>query len=219
MKPSFCCPWRQAAAPGGWLLPSFCCPWRLASALVLPLAAVCCPRSAAAGCYFGGWLLPLVAGCSPSFGCSLAAGCCPWLLAGDPGGPAAAPRSAAPWRPGCCSGGWLIPLAAGCCPRSATPGGCLLPSFCCLWRLAAALVLLPLAAGCCPRSAAPGGWLLRLAVALVLLPLADGCCPRSAAPGGWLLPSFCCPWRLVAALVLPLAFQSQTLIEIPASVK
>jgi len=235
LKPSFCCPWRQAAAPGGWLLPSFCCPWRLAAALVLlPLAAGFCPRSAPSGCLLPsfccgwlllwrlaaapcGWLLPLFrmlpgGWLLPSF-------CCPWLLAGAPGGPAAAPRSAAPWRPGCCSGGWLIPLAAGCCPRSATPGGCLLPSFCCLWRLAAALVLLPLAAGCCPRSAAPGGWLLRLAVALVLLPLADGCCPRSAAPGGWLLPSFCCPWRLVAALVLPLAFQSQTLIEIPASVK
>ena len=75
-------------------------------------------------------------------------------------------RLAAPWRPGCCpSFGCslaarllplvLQPLAAGCCPCSAAPGGWLLPSFCCPWRLAAALVLLPLAAGCCPRSA-PG---------------------------------------------------------------
>jgi len=118
--------------------------------------------------------------CCPSCGCSLAARLFPfvWLpLAARllplvrllPGGPAAAP------------GGWLLPsfccswrVAVGCCPRSSTPGGWLLPSFCCLWRLAAALVL----------------------------PLAAGCCPRSAALVGWLLPSFYCPWRLAAALVL-----------------
>jgi len=37
---------------GGRLLPSFCCPWRLAAALVL--------LHLAAGCCSGGWLLPLV---------------------------------------------------------------------------------------------------------------------------------------------------------------
>jgi hypothetical protein len=67
---------------------------------------------------------------------------------------AAAPRSAAP-------GGWLLPLADGCCL-----------SICCPWRLAAA-----------PRSVAPGGWLLPFN----LLPLAAGRCHSI------------CPWRLAAA--------------------
>ena len=139
----------------------------------------------------GGCLLPLAAGCCPwrpnccpSFGCSLAARLLPLVL---------------------------LSLVAGSCPRSAAPGGWLLPSFCSPWRLAAALFLLPLAAGCCPRSAAPGCWLLpsfcpwRLA-SVVLLPMVARCCSRSTAPGGWLLPSFFCTWRLVAALVLlPLA--------------
>jgi hypothetical protein len=94
-----------------------------------------------------------------------------------------------------------VPLAAGGCTRTAAPGVWLLPSYCCPWRLAAALVLLPLAAGCCPRTAASGCWRLPsyccpwwLAAALVLLHLATGCCPRTAAPGGWRLPSYCCPW-------------------------
>ena len=146
--------------------------------------------------------------CCPSCGCPLAARLLPLFWA-------------APWRPGYC------------------------PSFCCLLRLTAALVLLPLAAGCCLRSAAPGGWLLLwrpaaapggwlLSLAARLLPivgLPSFGCPwrlaaafvlllwRLAAPGGWLLPSFF-PWRLAAALdLLPLAFQSQTLIQIPASLK
>jgi len=88
-------------------------------------------------------------------------------------------------------------LAAGCCPRSAAPGGWLLPSFCCTWRLAAALAAgccpsfgCSLAADCCPCSATPCGWLLLLAA---------GCCS-----GGWLLP--------LAARLLPLIRPFLTLI-------
>jgi len=92
---------------------------------------------------------------------------------------AAALRAAAPKRPGCC------------------------PSFgCSLAARLLLLVLLPLAAGgwllLWRPATAPGGWLLSLAARL--LPIVR------LLRGARLLPSFCCPWRLVAVLVLlPLA--------------